>query len=195
MDELNFTTFNSFMHYGVKGMKWGVINFDNDDLKNIKSRLNNKNEAIKSRLNNKNEIIKSRLNNKNGYIEKAYTNEENNTNNKNNSVAFNYSSQEISSMDEEQKRELSKEVESKLNKYCEAADKLINDEEKFNIFMKKYRNDINNAINTANLIVFDQMQKDPNNFEEYKSLLYPCISEENALQDYKRFVKERMEDQ
>lgn len=23
---INFTTFNSFLHYGVKGMKWGVIN-------------------------------------------------------------------------------------------------------------------------------------------------------------------------
>lgn len=44
---INFTTQNSFLHYGVKGMKWGVINEDPNDPRNLRGTKPYTNPAVR----------------------------------------------------------------------------------------------------------------------------------------------------
>lgn len=44
---LNFTTQNSILHYGVKGMKWGVINEDPNDPRNLRGTKPYTNPAVR----------------------------------------------------------------------------------------------------------------------------------------------------
>lgn len=73
MDELNFTTKNALLHYGVKGMKWGVITSEyepvgrkfisrfNDDVQNINKRAYNDISNFNRRIRNDVKSINKRV--------------------------------------------------------------------------------------------------------------------------------------